>query len=251
MPTRKRKQLQLPSTTGWGGARAGSGRKVRDVSNGPSHVQRIRHDPRHPVQVTLRARSSVPSLRSPTTFNALKRALGAASRARFRVIHFSVQTDHVHLIVEGDDARALTRGLQGLVIRCAFAVNRAAHRRGPVWSHRYHARELGTPSEVRRAMTYVLLNFRKHLRAPPGIDPRSSGVWFEEWSHTFEPSSWPRLVATPQTWLGSVGWRRAGGNLDVRAVPGASAKPGRQRPASAPSAPASGGGGVQSARSMR
>jgi hypothetical protein len=154
------------------------------------------------------------------TFRVLERAIGASNRARFRVIHFSVQTDHVHLIVEADRAVELSRGLQGLTIRCALAVNRVTRRRGPVWRHRYHARELRTPSEVRRAMAYVLLNFRKHLKAAPGIDPRSSGVWFEDWANRFERSDWPRLVALPRTWLASTGWRRAGGALDVRELPG-------------------------------
>lgn len=135
------------------------------------------------------------------------------------MIHFSVQLDHVHLIVEADRPSALTRGLQGLTIRCALAINRVTGHRGPVWSHRYHAHELRTPSEVRRAMTYVLLNFRKHLRAAPGVDPRSSGVWFDHWKQPFTPPVWPRLVATPRTWLGAVGWRRGGGELDVHETP--------------------------------
>jgi len=135
------------------------------------------------------------------------------------VIHFSVQLDHVHLIAEADSERGLAKGMRGLTTRCALAINRAAQHRGSVWHHRYHSHELRTPREVRQAMTYVLLNFRKHLRAAPGIDPRSSGIWFEDWKEPFTPSAWPRLVARPRTWLGAVGWRRAGGALDVRDQP--------------------------------
>jgi hypothetical protein len=135
------------------------------------------------------------------------------------LVHFSVQTDHVRLIAEADSARAFGSGMRGLTTRCAMAINRAAQRRGRVWRHRYHGRELCTPSEVRRAMAYVLLNFRKHLRAAPGVDPRSSGVWFEQWAHGFKPSDWPRLVAMPRTWLAAVGWRRSGGALAVSEGP--------------------------------
>jgi REP element-mobilizing transposase RayT len=120
-------------------------------------------------------------------FKALRRALGASNRAAFRVIHFSVQIDHVHLIAEGDSLKAFSKGMRGLTTRCALAVNRAARRTGPVWIHRYHSHELRTPTEVRRAMSYVLLNFRKHLKAAPAIDPRSSGVWFDHWAQPFEP----------------------------------------------------------------
>jgi hypothetical protein len=135
------------------------------------------------------------------------------------VTQFSVQTDHLHLIVESDTALALVRGLQGLAVRCARAVNRACHRHGPVWSERYHARSLPTPREVRLALIYVLLNFRKHLRALPAVDLRSSGPWFEGWAH-----SPPRPLSTcpvvpPRTWLAAIGWRRAGGPIDCREAP--------------------------------
>ena len=69
-------------------------------------------------------------------------------------------------------------------------------------------------------MAYVLLNFRKHLHAAPGTDPRSSGVWFEHWACGLAPSDWPRLVAMPRTWLAATGWRRAGGPLETNETPG-------------------------------
>jgi REP element-mobilizing transposase RayT len=224
-------QLQLPIPPKWGGARAGAGRPPERERSGPTHSRRPDHDPRHPVHVTLRAESDVPSLRSPRMFAALRRAIGAANRVAFRTIHFSVQLDHLHLIVEADSARALRQGMRSLTIRCALVINRMAHRRGVVWDHRHHAHALRTPTEVRQAMAYVLLNFRKHLRAAPGVDPRSSGIWFEEWRQPPPRSSAPRLVATPTTWLGSVGWRRAGGPLDVRESPraGLSARRSRRR----------------------
>jgi putative transposase len=107
----------------------------------------------------------------------------------------------------------------GLTTRTAMAINRAARCRGAVWSHRFHSHELRTPTEVRRAIAYVLLNFRKHLHAAPGIDPRSSGVWFEHWNHGFAPSDWPRLVSLPRTWLASTGWLRVGAALDIHEAP--------------------------------
>ena len=104
----------------------------------------------------------MPSLRSEPAFSALRRSLTAACRADFRVIHFSVQTDHVHLIVEAEAGNQLRSGLQGLTGRAARALNRAWNRSGDVWGDRYHARALGTPREVRNGLLYVLLNFRKH-----------------------------------------------------------------------------------------
>jgi REP element-mobilizing transposase RayT len=173
------------------------------------------------VHVTLRARAAVPSLRSGAVFAELARAIACSSRRSLRVTQFSVQTDHVHLIVEADTPEALTRGLQGLAVRCARAINRAARRQGGVWQHRYHAHHLRTPQEVRRALAYVLLNLRKHLGAKPGVDPRSSGLWFDGWVPSVSAPVTQGVcpVARSRTWLGAVGWRRAGGAIDPREGP--------------------------------
>jgi REP element-mobilizing transposase RayT len=181
---------------------------------------------RHPVHVTFRAGPGVASLRSAAIFPELLRALATASRRSFRLFHFSVQSDHLHLIVEGDAAQALTRGLQGLAVRCARAINRCGGHHGPVWNQRYHARALGTPREVRLALVYVLLNFRKHLHAPPAVDPRSSGPWFDGWTHPRPTPAEPGPVSLPRTWLATTGWRRAGGPIDSREAP---APPARQK----------------------
>ena len=55
----------------------------------------------------------------------MKRAFASASHRGFRVLHFSVQADNVHLIVEADVPSRLSSGLRGLAIRMAKAINRA------------------------------------------------------------------------------------------------------------------------------
>jgi hypothetical protein len=152
-------------------------------------------------------------------FSMVRAALAASSGSAFRVLHFSVQTDHLHLIVEADRPSVLGSGLRGLAIRCALAINRAASRSGPVWKHRHHRHALGTPSEVRRALAYVLLNFRKHLGAAPGIDPRSSASVFDGWIEVPNQPALYGSVARPRTWLGAIGWRRAGGPISLREGP--------------------------------
>jgi len=88
----------------------------------------------------------------------MRAALARASRRRFRLLQFSIQADHVHLIVEGDDATAFRRRIEGLAIRVAKAVNRVLRRHGRVWADRHHTRDLRTPREVRHALVYVLQN---------------------------------------------------------------------------------------------
>jgi hypothetical protein len=171
------------------------------------------------VHATLRARPGLPSLRSRAQSVALRDAFAACSRRGFRLIHYSVQTDHLHLVAEADDRRALIRGLQGLAVRCARRINRIARRRGAVWQDRYYARFLATPREARRGLVYVLLNFRKHLRAAPAVDPCSSGPWFDGWSHAPLPPTDPRPVHVAKTWLAATGWRRTGGSISTTERP--------------------------------
>jgi putative transposase len=197
-------QLPLPAARTWGGARKGAGRKPRRRPSMP-HVTRPKIDPRYPVQVTIRATPGLPSLRSPRVFGALRAAIARASVDRFRVIHFSIQQDHGHFIVEGDAARRARGGVHGLAIRLALAVNRVLGRKGRVVGDRYHARPLTTPRQMRASMVYVLLNFRKHLRAPPCIDPRSSGPHFSGWDRPPVVTEVPPATVSPSTWMARTG----------------------------------------------
>ena len=161
--------------------------------------------------MTIRVVYGLPTLRASGVFPALRRGLAAASNRSFRIVHFSVQRNHVHLLIEADGTRALARGMQGLGIRLAKAINRRLGRTGRVWADRYHCRALRTPSEVRNGLIYVLLNGRKHAVSGRGVDPCSSGSWFEGWNEkNLPPRLGSRPVAPPRTWLLSVGWRRGG-----------------------------------------
>jgi putative transposase len=204
------RQLELTSPPTWGGRRKGAGRKPAPGRRRAPHRRRAVHDPRCPVHVTLRASDSLPSLRRDDVFGAVRSAFTRASRRGFRVVHFSVQRDHVHLLVEGDGVIAFRRGVQGLTIRVAKAINRTLRRHGKVWADRFHARALGTPREVRNALVYILQNFRKHLRGVRGLDPRSSAAWFAGWRTATGLPSGRAPVAAPRTWLAAVGWRRHG-----------------------------------------
>jgi hypothetical protein len=141
----------------------------------------------------------------------VRRALAAASRAEFRVIEFTVQADHIHLLAEAKDTHVLASGMRGLAIRVARAVNRSLGRRGRVWDSRYHARPLTTPRAVRHALVYVLMNFKKHGHIGTEIDPCSSGPWFSGWrAPPAAVEGGPRPIAVARTWLARLGWRRHG-----------------------------------------
>jgi len=220
-------QLDLRPPSRWGGSRPGAGRKPGLRRRDP-HRRRLPLEARHPCHVTLKVRPDLPSLRSVRLVRELERSLRAIrDRERFRLVHYSIQGDHAHLVVEAGSASDLGRGMKAIAARLARAANRVFGRSGPVLADRCHVRVLRTPREARNAIAYVLLNARRHLAKQgkrvdprPRIDPASSGRWFDGWrSVARETPRDPPAVAPPGTWLLSVGWRRVG-LIDPAEIPG-------------------------------
>jgi REP element-mobilizing transposase RayT len=188
-----------------------------------SHATRAALAVRHPLHVTVRVKEGLPPLRSKGVYAALRAAFAAGcNRFGFRLAQYSVQRDHIHMICEAKDRRALARGVQGLLIRVAKALNRLWGRKGSLFADRYHARALRTPREVRSALAYVLNNARRHgLRLAQGVDLFSSALWFDGWREKVSTLGLPPAVpvAAARTWLLNEGWRRTG-LIGAEEVPG-------------------------------
>lgn len=210
---------QLPlQHTGRGGSRGG-GRPRSKTRRYVPHRPRPELARRHPVHVTLRMRREVGSLRRQESFAVVR---GACARAKerlgLRIVHFSAQDDHLHLLVEAESAAALSAGMKGLGVRLARRLNALIRRRGPALAERYHAHVLRTPREVRNALVYVLNDFRKHAaqagyRLHARFDPRSSAPWFDGWAEgpaVRRAARGDPPVAPPRTWLLERGWRLHG-----------------------------------------
>lgn len=208
-PGRRQRVFAFPE---WGGARPGAGRKRRSARPQVPHVRRAELAPRFPVHVTMRLRDGLPSLRRSAPYAVVRGALVECLQDRgFRLVVYSVQRDHLHLVVEADGRGSLCRSIQGLSIRIARRLNALWDRAGSVFADRYHDVILRTPRQVRNAVRYVLLNARKHGVASPGIDPYSSGRWFDGWRERIRKGiEESRPVAVARTWLLAVGWRRHG-----------------------------------------
>jgi putative transposase len=191
------KMVQRELFGGWGGKRVGAGRKKKPGA-GVSHHARPRLASRFPVHVTLKMRAEVFGLRSKRSFRVIERAFYAGNdRFGLRLNHFSVQGDHLHLIVEAADETALARGMQGLEIRIAKGLNQMMGRKGQVFVDRYHAHILRTPTEVKRALHYVLRNYQKHS-AERG--KTLSSAYRDPYS-SLAAATGPPLVVPPRTWL--------------------------------------------------
>jgi len=213
-------------------------RKRRVKKRGPKRNPR-RHDPDHrtrpmhraaePVHVVLRTLPHVPKLRGFEGYRALCGALARISLSGFRVVHASMQENHFHFVVEADDKRTLSRGMQGLAISLAKRIHAEHGKRGrrdsgKVFAFRYHATPIRTPRQARNAIKYVLNNWRHHqapASAYQALDPFATGYAFTGWSRpTGWYENWAGIPsAPPETWLLKVGWQRGGGAIDPFARP--------------------------------
>jgi REP element-mobilizing transposase RayT len=197
----------------WGGKREGAGRKPKGKRAMVPHAKRAELASRYPVHVTVKVREGLPTLRRKGTYAVVRGAFAkGCERFGFRLVQYSVQRDHLHLIAEAKDRTALSRGMQGLLIRVAKALNKCWGRKGSVFGDHYFDRVLRTPREVRNALSYVLHNARKHgLRIAQGLDHFASGWWFDGWRDSFEAAGLEGVatpVARARTWLLTKGWRK-------------------------------------------
>ena len=202
----------------WGGRRPGAGRKPkgpRPMGTLPAvpHHKREEIERRHPVHVTLRMVKGVWNLRSRRAFRVLQRALLAAHTDSLRLTHFSIQGNHLHLILETENRTTLSLGMRSLAIRAAKGLNKMMGRKGRVIADRYHVRVLRTPRQVRNAINYVLSNYRKHLVefgekvGKVTLDEYAAGP-AEHVPPTMKLRPSP-LLLEPRTWLLKIGWSRA------------------------------------------
>jgi putative transposase len=218
-------------TTGeHGGPRPGAGRPMGDGSE-VSHLKRPKFSEAEPAHVTMRIRKGFPSLRTKRFIRAFRHSLRQVRlRDDFRVVEYSLQSNHVHMIIEATGNDAMASGMKAVASRLARAANCVFGRKGKVLDGRYRLRALKTPREVRNALAYVLLNIRKHYRerkghAPPvHIDEASSARWFEGWLRNAPTDSLSpdlREVSPAHSWLLTKGWKQWG-LIDPTEIPGAS-----------------------------
>ena len=198
-----------------GGPRDGAGRPKKQGA--VSHRRREMLKRRTPLHVVVRCGDDVRALRRWKVARVLSRAFRAGcARAGFRICHFSVQGNHIHLVIEADSAQALSEGMRAWTIRVARAINRVLGRTGKVFSQRYHAVRLKTARQVRAALCYVLQNARRHgLDVAAGApDVYSSAWWFTGWTHDRWRPSWKPTeaptVAPAEGWMLKDGWERWG-----------------------------------------
>ena len=212
-----------------GGVRPNAGRKKSiEFRFDPSHAKRPELSFKHPVHVMLRTLTSVPRLRQRAAYEVIRAALvHFVDGEGFRVVHISIQRNHLHLIVEAANKDALRRGMQRFAIRAARAINAAFEREGKVFAFRYQAKQIKSADYARNALSYVLNNWRRHAQdrytgeMSMPFDRFSSASAFTGWAMRgrWTPSDDDFPVSPPRTDLLRSAWQWHG-LIDPFEVPG-------------------------------
>jgi putative transposase len=193
----KPKQIALPFRSR-GGKRKGAGRPPNGKTAMVSHLKRPAFEKVTPAHLTLRIADDIPSLRSSRRFQLIKACFAKAPQSgKVRLVEFTVLSNHLHLIVEADNSRHLSRGVQGLCVRLARALNLALKRGGRVFADHFHSRLLRSPTALVNAIRYVLGNAERHY-GDTGVDHFSS-----------ENEENAEVLGEPSGWLLQRGWTKA------------------------------------------
>ena len=226
------------------------GRPPKGKRAGSPHKERPELKAWWPVHVVLRVHADIENMRKRHLYQALREAtiavalreLSFGTDDAFRIVHISIQHNHVHMLVEAANKTALSRGMQSFQISAAKHINRMysehagleRRRRGTVFPDRFHQEIIKTPRQARRALSYVLNNWRKHREDRPRwtrtwkVDPFSTGALFSGWKERADANTlfrWPTtyeplVVYVPQTWLLRTGWQKHGA-ISFHEVPSA------------------------------
>jgi REP element-mobilizing transposase RayT len=216
----KQKQIQFKKVGGWGGKRKGAGRP--NLSGTVNHMSREKVDFKKPLHITLKLNGRIKkTLRGPMMLSRLKECLKKAKAIGLRVIHFSVQMNHIHILAECRDNEVLDRGMKSLGCSLGKAIRKSCGENGPVFNGRFHLHVLKSPREMKNGLGYVLLNHSKHDGLIPYSDRFSSAAYFNEWKELLGRNIGPLLMdrrrreailppylSPPKSWLAREGWRK-------------------------------------------
>ena len=223
----RKKQLNLFENRGHGGKRVGAGRPRVDKTL-QLHTKRPDFSSQHPGHVVIRLLKGLPSFRTKAKFKIIKKSILQARQKGLRIIHFSIQTNHIHLLIESENKEELAKGMQSFCTSLAKRINFELNKRkGRVFRDRYYLHVLKTLREVKNTLIYIFQNYAKHTKAPNRFDPFSTLICFEEKIklglskvNTYAifkdkkrreefKTELNHLISPAESWFLRVGWKRA------------------------------------------
>ena len=144
------------------------------------HDKGIRHTKREeilrpsPLHLTIKLKKA--NIQNKVILNGLRHAIMRARLQGLKIIHFSLEKNHVHLYVESQNNEILGRAMKAFGVSLVKKINRHFKTNGSCYKTRYHLHILRSATEVKRVIHYILNNGIKHRRTSSLIDPYNSSL---------------------------------------------------------------------------
>jgi REP element-mobilizing transposase RayT len=126
------------------------------------------------LHLTVKILRAKAKLKNKIILSILKRSIMNARKKGLRVIHYSLEYDHIHLLIEADDNFILGKGMQAFGVTFSKALNRMRKMRGAVYKHRYHFRKIIGARQLKNVLNYLFTNGLKHNTAKSILNPFNS-----------------------------------------------------------------------------
>lgn len=152
----------------------------RNAGRKAIHDKGIRHTPREviskpsPLHLTVKLKRA--DIQNKVVLRILKHAIYRSRLQGVRVVHFSLEHDHVHLYVECGNNFVLGKAMKAFGVTFVRGINKFKRSKGQLYKYRYHLRILKSAREVKNVINYILKNGIKHGRTLKVINPYNSAL---------------------------------------------------------------------------
>lgn len=145
---------------------------IHDI--GIRHIKRPEIKKLMPLHLTIKLIRA--DIQNKIILKALRNAIFRARLHGLRIIHYSLEHDHIHLYAESADNLILAKSMKAFGVSLVKKINRHFKSKGTCYKTRYHLRVLRSASEVKNVINYILKNGIKHKRTKSVIDVYNSSI---------------------------------------------------------------------------
>ena len=144
------------------------------------HDPGIRHTSRalisRPSALHLTIKLKKADIQNKVVLRILKHAIFRSRLQGLKVIHFSLEYDHVHLYVECGDNHVLGKSMKAFGVSFVKGINKYKKSLGSLYKYRYHLHIIKSAREAKNVINYILKNGIKHGRTLKVINPYNSAL---------------------------------------------------------------------------
>ena len=152
----------------------------RNAGRKAIHDKGIRHTSREfisrPSALHLTVKLKRADIQNKVILRILKHAIYRSRLQGIRIVHFTLEHDHVHLYAECGSNLVLAKGMKAFGVTLVKGINKLKRSKGTLYKYRFHLRILKTPRDAKNVINYILKNGIKHRRTLKVINPYNSAL---------------------------------------------------------------------------